>query len=117
MERPPDRVFARLASDQGDDLMCFGNTHEAFHRLVGKSHLVAAGAVGCGTPEDPTARYAVIDLGAAELMVNFRSVAYDHLAVEAEMRSLGLAASLLWGPPAARPSAEAEAESESLVEA
>ena len=111
----PSRVFARITADQGDDLMCFGNTHEAFHRLLGKTHIVAAGSVGCGTPEDPTAWYAVIDVAGAELMVNFRSLAYDHLRVEAEMRSLGLAPSLLWGPPAAHPTAEAEAES--LVEA
>ena len=95
--------------------MCFGNTHEAFHRLLGKTHFVAAGSVGCGTPEDPTAWYAVIDVAGAELTVNFRSVAYDHLGVEADMRSVGLAPSLLWGPPAARPTAEDEAEF--LVEA
>ena len=111
----PSRVFARITSDQGDDLMCFGNTHEAFHRVVGKTHFVAAGSVGCGSLEDLTAWYAVIDMAGAELMVNFRSVAYDHLGVEAAMRSLGLPPSLLWGPPAAHPTAEAEAES--LVEA
>lgn len=111
----PSRIFARLVSDQGDDLMCFGNTHEAFHRVVGQSHLVAAGSVGCGTPEDPVARYSVIDLAGAELMVNFRSVAYDHLAVEAAMREAGLEPSLLWGAPAAHPTADAEAQS--LVEA
>lgn len=115
----PSRVFARISSDFGDDLVCFGNTHEAFHRVVGKSHFVAAGSVGCGSAEDPTVRYAVIDLDGAELMVNFRSVAYDHLAVEEEMRALGLAPVLLWGPPAAHPTAEAdaEAEAEALVEA
>lgn len=111
----PSRVFARIMGDQGDDLMCFGNTHEAFHRLIGKTHFVAAGSVGCGSVEDPTASYAVIDMAGTELMVNFRSVAYDHLGVEAEMRSIGLPASLLWGPPAAHPAADTEAET--LVEA
>jgi putative phosphoesterase len=111
----PSRVFARISSDQGDDLLCFGNTHESFHRLVGKNHFVAAGSVGCGSVEDPTATYAVIDMAGAELMVNFRSIAYDHLSVDAAMGALGLQSSLLWGPPAAHPSAEAEAES--LVEA
>ncbi|MGZ8563509.1 MAG: metallophosphoesterase family protein [Candidatus Limnocylindria bacterium] len=111
----PSRVFARIAADQGDELMCFGNTHEAFHRVVSKSHLVAAGSVGCGTLEDTTARYAVLDMVGAELMVNFRSVAYDHLSVDVAMRAAGLSPSLLWGPAAAHPTAEPEAES--LVEA
>lgn len=111
----PSRVFARVGSDHGDDLLCFGHTHEAFHRLVGRSHFVAAGSVGCASPEDPRARYAVIDMAGAELMVNFRSVAYDHLQVEAEMRSAGLAPSLLWSTPSSNVVSEVDAER--LVEA
>lgn len=111
----PSRVFARISSDQGDDLLCFGNTHEAFHRLVGKSHFVAAGSVGCGTADDPSAYYAVIDMAGAELMVNFRSVAYDHAAVDAAMLAAGLPPSLLWVPPA--PHLAQEAEAGHLVEA
>jgi putative phosphoesterase len=111
----PSRVFARITSDEGDDLLCFGNTHEAFHRVVGKSHFVAAGSVGCGSLEDPSARYAVIDLAGTELMVNFRSVPYDHLGVEAAMRVLGLPPSLLWAPPSEHGAPEAEADR--LVEA
>jgi len=105
----PSRVFARISSDQGDDLLCFGNTHETFHRVVGKSHFVAAGSVGCGSPHDPSARYAVIDVAGAELMVNFRSVAYDHLGVEAEMRAAGLDPSLLWASPMEHGAPDAEA--------
>ena len=82
---------------------------------MGRSHFVAAGAVGCASPEDPRARYAVIDMAGAELMVNFRSVAYDHLQVEAEMRSAGLAPSLLWSTPSAHGVSEVDAEH--LVEA
>ena len=109
------RVLARIGSDQGDDLLCFGNTHEAFHRVVGKSHFVAAGSVGSGSPDDPSARYAVIDMAGAELMVNFRSIAYDHLGVEAEMRAAGLSPSLLWAAPS--PHVIADADAEHLVEA
>jgi putative phosphoesterase len=111
----PSRVFARVSSDQGDDLLCFGHTHEAIHRVVGKTHFVAAGSVGCGSFEDPNARYAVIDVAGAELMVTFRSVLYDHLSVEAAMRAAGLAPSLLWMPSA--PHAAPEADAERLVEA
>jgi putative phosphoesterase len=111
----PSRVFARVSSDQGDDLLCFGNTHEAFHRVIGKSHFVAAGSVGCGAPDDPRARYGVIDLAGSELMVNFRSVAYDYLSVESEMRRSGLDPLLLRTPPSHH--VAAEVDSEHLVEA
>jgi predicted phosphodiesterase len=111
----PSRVFARLVSDQGDDLMCFGNTHEAFHRLVGKSHFVAAGSVGCGTLDDVSAQYAVIDIAGPDLMVNFRSVPYDHFSVEADLQVAGLSPLLLRVPPA--PHVALEADAERLVEA
>jgi putative phosphoesterase len=109
----PSRVFARVSADEGDDLLCFGHTHEAFHRPVGKSHFVAAGSVGCGAAEDRGARYAVIDLAGPDLAVNFRSVPYDDQAVEAAMRAAGLAPSLLWAPPPQH--ADRDAESEELV--
>ena len=111
----PSRVFARVAADQGDDLLCFGNTHEAFHHVVGKSHFVAAGSVGCGIAGDPNASYAVIDLAGPELMVNFRSVPYDRAAVDEEMSAAGLPPSLLWVPP--EPHLGMEAEARRLVEA
>ncbi|MEO8251379.1 MAG: metallophosphoesterase family protein [Chloroflexota bacterium] len=112
----PSRYFARVGSDQGsDDLLCFGNTHESFHRLVGKSHFVAAGSVGCGSPDDPRASYAVIDMAGPELMVNFRSVAYDYLTVQSEMQAAGLDPSLLRMPPSQHAAMEDKAEH--LVEA
>jgi predicted phosphodiesterase len=111
----PSRIFARMVSDQGDDLMCFGNTHEAFSRLVGNSHFVAAGSVGCGTLDDMSAQYAVIDIGGPELIVNFRSVPYDHFSVEADMQAAGLSPLLLRVPPAHHVALDAEAER--LVEA
>jgi predicted phosphodiesterase len=111
----PSRVFARVVSEQGDDLLCFGNTHQAFHRLVGKSHFVAAGSVGCGTLDDMSAKYAVIDIAGPDLMVNFRSVPYDHFSVEAEMEAAGLSPLLLRVPPSSHVALDTEAEH--LVEA
>ena len=69
----PSRVFARIASDEADDLFCFGHTHEAFHRVVGQAHFVAVGSVGCGTDGDARARYAVVYIGEPDIAVGFRS--------------------------------------------
>jgi predicted phosphodiesterase len=111
----PSRVFARMVSDQGADLLCFGNTHEAFHRLVGESHFVAAGSVGCGTLDDMSAKYAVIDVAGPDLMVNFRSVPYDYFTVGRDMEAAGLSPLLLRVPPSSHVALDAEAEH--LVEA
>jgi predicted phosphodiesterase len=111
----PSRVFARVSSDQGDDLLCFGNTHEAFHRQIGKSHFVAAGAVGCGTADDLSARYAVVDMAGTDLMVNFRTIPYDYARVEADLAAAGLWPSLLRTPPSAHVATEVDAEE--MVEA
>ena len=99
----PSRVLARIASDEGDDLFCFGHTHEAFHRVVGQAHFVAAGSVGCGTGGDARARYAVVYVGDPDIAIGFRSVDYDHLAVVRDLTAHGLPLDLLRVPPASRP--------------
>lgn len=99
----PSRVLARIASDEADDLFCFGHTHEAFHRVVGQAHFVACGSVGCGTDGDARARYAVIYLGEPDIAVGFRSVDYDHVAVVRDMAAVGRSIDLLREPPATHP--------------
>ncbi len=96
----PSRVFARIASDEADDLFCFGHTHEAWHRVVGQAHFVACGSVGCGTEGDARARYAVIYIGEPDMAVGFRSVDYDHVGVVRDMASRGLSVDLLRTGPA-----------------
>ena len=105
----PSRVLARIASDEADDLFAFGHTHEAFHRVVGQAHFVAAGSVGCGTEGDARARYAVVYFGEPDIAIGFRSVDYDHVAVVRDMAAAGLPIDLLREPPAVRPHTPAEA--------
>ena len=104
----PSRVFARIASDEADDIFAFGHTHEAFHRVVGPAHFVACGSVGCGTEGDARARYAVVYIGEPGIAVGFRSVDYDHQSVVGDMTSAGLSVDLLREPPAVRPTQAVE---------
>jgi putative phosphoesterase len=99
----PSRVFARIASDEADDLFAFGHTHEAFHRVVGQAHFVATGSVGCGSEGDARARYAVVYIGEPDIAVGFRSVDYDHVPVVRDMAAAGLSVELLRDPPAVHP--------------
>jgi len=99
----PSRVLARIASDEADDLFCFGHTHEAFHRVVGQAHFVACGSVGCGTDGDARARYAVVYIGEPDIAVGFRSVDYDHLSVVRDLTGKGLSVDLLRVPPTPHP--------------
>ena len=99
----PSRVLARIASDEADDLFCFGHTHEAFHRIVGQAHFVACGSVGCGTEGDARARYAVVYIGDPDIAIGFRSVDYDHLSVVRDLAAAGLSVDLLRVPPAPHP--------------
>jgi putative phosphoesterase len=105
----PSRVLARIASDEADDLFAFGHTHEAFHRVVGQAHFVAAGSVGCGTEGDARARYAVVYFGEPDIAIGFRSVDYDHVSVVRDMAAASLSVGLLREPPAERPHTPAEA--------
>jgi putative phosphoesterase len=105
----PSRVLARIASDEADDLFCFGHTHESFHRVVGQAHFVACGSVGCGTEGDARARYAVIYIGDPDIAIGFRSVDYDHLSVVRDVTAAGLSVDLLRVPPTAHPHVPSEA--------
>lgn len=96
----PSRAFARIAADEGDDVFCFGHTHESFHRVIGPAHFVAAGSVGCGADGDARARYAVIYIG-ADVVVGFRNVDYDRAPVITDLAAAGLPVDLLSVPPAA----------------
>jgi predicted phosphodiesterase len=97
----PSRAFARIASDEGDDLFCYGHTHETVHKLVGQAHFVACGSVGCGA--HARARYAVIYLGQPDLAVGFRAVDYDSVAVATDLARAGLPIELLSVPPVPHP--------------
>jgi putative phosphoesterase len=99
----PSRIFARIASDEADDVFCFGHTHEAWHRVVGQAHFVACGSVGSGTDGDARARYAVIYIGEPDIAVGFRAVDYDHVGVVRDMVAHGLSVDLLRIGPAHRP--------------
>jgi predicted phosphodiesterase len=105
----PSRTFARIASDEADDIFCFGHTHEAWHRIVGQAHFVACGSVGCGTDGDARARYAVIYIGEPDIAVGFRSVDYDQVGVVRDMASRGLSVDLLRTGPVQHPHMQAEA--------
>jgi len=99
----PSRTFTRIAADEGDDLFCFGHTHETWHRVVGDGQFVAAGSVGCGSEGDPRAQYAVIDASGPELSVRFRAVPYDRRPVERALEAAGLSADLLRAGPVPHP--------------
>jgi putative phosphoesterase len=102
-EDRPSRYFARIASDEGDDIFLFGHTHQTFHRTLGPAHFIAAGSVGCGEEGDARARYAVLYVTEAEVVVGFRSVEYDRAAVERDMVAAGLSVDLLRIPPVPHP--------------
>jgi putative phosphoesterase len=108
----PSRTFARIASDAGDDLFCFGHTHETVHKLVGQAHFVACGSVGCGA--HARARYAVIYLGQPDLAIGFRSVDYDSMSVAGDLAAAGLPMELLKVPPVAHPIGPDESEAAEL---
>jgi putative phosphoesterase len=98
-EDRPTRYFARVAADEGDDIFCFGHSHQYFHHKVAGSHFIAVGSVGCGTPGDARARYAVIMVNGPDVAVGFRAVDYDRTSVLAAMATAGLSTDLLRIPP------------------
>jgi putative phosphoesterase len=102
-EDRPSRYFARIAGDEGDDVFCFGHTHQTFHRVTSSAHFVGAGSVGCGGEGDSRARYAVLYITESDVVVGFRSVEYDQQSVARDMAAAGLPQELLSVAPVSHP--------------
>lgn len=85
------RTYIRLARAEGDDVLTFGHTHEAwFGRYEGKL-FVNVGSVGRPKDGDPRAIYVIVSssLG-APVEIDIRRVEYDVDAVAAAMVAVGL---------------------------
>jgi diadenosine tetraphosphatase ApaH/serine/threonine PP2A family protein phosphatase len=59
------------------DVVCFGHTHRAFHRVVDGVHFVNTGSVGRPKDGDPRAGYVLLDVERGRVEVQFVRVRYD----------------------------------------
>lgn len=64
------------------DVVAFGHTHVAWHRLVGGVHFVNTGSVGRPKDGDARAGYVMLDVGGGEIAVDIVRVSYDIAATE-----------------------------------
>ena len=75
-----DEFLATMAKHLGcreGDVVCFGHTHRAFHRVVDGIHFVNTGSVGRPKDGDPRAGYVLLDVEEGSVKVEFVRVAYD----------------------------------------
>jgi predicted phosphodiesterase len=83
-----DEFLAAMATQLGSregDVVCFGHTHKAFHRVVEGIHFVNTGSVGRPKDGDPRAGYVLLDVTDDGVHVEFVRVEYD---VEAAARAI-----------------------------
>lgn len=59
------------------DVICFGHTHKAWHRVVDGVHFVNTGSVGRPKDGDPRAGYVLLELDGDHVGVEFIRVEYD----------------------------------------
>jgi predicted phosphodiesterase len=79
-EERPDDFLAKMGAAIGaraGDIVAFGHTHVAFHRVVGDVHYVNTGSVGRPKDGDWRAGYVRLDVGAESVTVEFPRVEYD----------------------------------------
>ena len=75
-----DEFLATMATHLGareGDMVCFGHTHLAWHRVVGGVHFVNTGSVGRPKDGDPRAGYVVLDVQPTRVSAEFVRVEYD----------------------------------------
>jgi predicted phosphodiesterase len=88
------KTYERLAASETDDVLAFGHTHESWQLSLGGVLFVNVGTVGRPKDADPRAGYAILQVAASEIEVEFVRVAYDAGAVAVAALSAGLPASL-----------------------
>lgn len=88
-EDRPLSSFQRLAATSETDVLIFGHTHKPYIKRVDGVLFVNAGSVGKPKDGDPRACYVVMDT-VAEVMVDFRRIAYDIEAAATAIRESSL---------------------------
>lgn len=79
------RKMGQGAGARAGDVLCFGHTHIAWHRVVEGIHFVNTGSVGRPKDGDWRAGYALLTVDAGSIGVEFVRVEYD---VEAAARAI-----------------------------
>jgi diadenosine tetraphosphatase ApaH/serine/threonine PP2A family protein phosphatase len=69
--------MAEAAGARTGDVIAFGHTHIAWHRVVGGVHFVNTGSVGRPKDGDWRAGYVHLEIGPSGIRVEFRRVEYD----------------------------------------
>ena len=85
-----DDFLAKMGNALGasaGDIVAFGHTHVPFHRIVGDVHFVNTGSVGRPKDGDWRAGYAIVDVAADAVRVEFPRVEYDIDRAMAGIRS------------------------------
>ncbi|HEX3866090.1 MAG TPA: metallophosphoesterase family protein [Gemmatimonadaceae bacterium] len=69
--------MGRAIGTRAGDVVAFGHTHVAWHRIVDGVHYVNTGSVGRPKDGDPRAGYVVLDVQSNGVQVEFRRIAYE----------------------------------------
>ena len=87
-DRPDDfcRKMAAIAGLKQGDVIAFGHTHLAWHRVIDGIHFMNTGSVGRPKDGDPRAGYSVLDIS-DEVSVEHLRVEYDVASAAAGIRS------------------------------
>ena len=88
----PDKRFAALAKDCGQDIVLTGHSHSPYHKHIGGVHFINPGSAGRMFDGDPRASFAVLALGEAKggIQVRHHRVSYDIEKLAAELKRQNL---------------------------
>ena len=89
-EDKPASLYERLAAAEDDDVLIFGHTHKPWVGDFGGVRFINCGSVGKPKDGDPRGAFAILTAGVDTVEVVIERVAYDAVAVAAEVREAGL---------------------------
>ncbi|MBI4317589.1 MAG: metallophosphoesterase family protein [Chloroflexi bacterium] len=89
-EDRPLSSFRRLAASAQADVVVYGHTHRPYVKTADGVLFVNVGSTGKPKDGDPRACYALLEVQAGKVDVNFQRVPYDLTAVASAIRKSGL---------------------------
>lgn len=89
-ENIDDELFNQFLTENSCDVLVCGHTHLPYHKQVSRGHVINVGSAGKPKHGNPQVGYALIDVDAGNLKVEFIQVSYDFELTATEIESVGL---------------------------
>lgn len=89
-ETTDEGYLNELLAENKCDVLVFGHTHLPYHKVLEKGHAINVGTAGKPKHGNPDVGYAIVEVGAGKMNVDFVQVPYEFEQTAKEIEKVGL---------------------------